>query len=97
MAAITIRQLDPFVKQRLRERAAANGRSMEAEARVLLETSLTHSAAQVNQPSAYDVFHSVVEETGGLTNTEADSINTARVSSMLVSEPRDPFDGQNSV
>ena len=33
MTAITIRKLPPEVKQRLRLRAAANGRSMEAEAR----------------------------------------------------------------
>lgn len=33
MTAITIRKLPPEVKQRLRLRAAASGRSMEAEAR----------------------------------------------------------------
>ena len=47
MAAITIRQLDPMVKQRLRERAAANGRSMEAEARALLELSLSDGGGAV--------------------------------------------------
>lgn len=36
MTAITIRQLPPEVKQRLRMRAAAHGRSMEAEAREIL-------------------------------------------------------------
>lgn len=36
MASITIRNLDPLVKQALRERAARNGRSMEEEARHLL-------------------------------------------------------------
>lgn len=30
---LTIRQLDPALKERLRVRAARNGRSMEAEAR----------------------------------------------------------------
>ncbi len=34
--AITIRQLPVAAKQRLRMRAAANGRSMEAEARTIL-------------------------------------------------------------
>jgi plasmid stability protein len=33
MTAITLRQLPEGVKQRLRLRAAANGRSMEADAR----------------------------------------------------------------
>lgn len=36
MASITIRKLDDEVKARLRLRAAANGRSMEEEARVIL-------------------------------------------------------------
>ena len=91
MAAITIRQLDPMVKQRLRERAAANGRSMEAEARALLELSLSDSQTRRDEPSAYDVFHSFVEGMGGLTDAEVDSINAARPSPTLVSEPRDPF------
>jgi plasmid stability protein len=37
MAAITIRDLDSDVKERLRMKAASNGRSMEAEARAILE------------------------------------------------------------
>ncbi len=36
MASITIRNLDPDVKEALRRRAAANGRSMEEEARLYL-------------------------------------------------------------
>ncbi len=36
MASITIRNLDDEVKTRLRVRAAANGRSMEEEARLIL-------------------------------------------------------------
>ena len=36
MASITIRNLEEGVKTRLRVRAAENGRSMEAEARVIL-------------------------------------------------------------
>jgi len=36
MASITIRQLDDDLKQRLRLRAARNGRSMEDEARTIL-------------------------------------------------------------
>ena len=41
MASLTIRDLDPEVKSRLRIRAAENGRSMEAEARTLLAAALT--------------------------------------------------------
>lgn len=40
MAVLTIRKLDDAVKARLRIRAAQNGRSMEEEARLLLEESL---------------------------------------------------------
>jgi len=36
MAALSIRDLDDEVKERLRRRAAGNGRSMEAEVRVIL-------------------------------------------------------------
>ncbi|HRW18459.1 MAG TPA: hypothetical protein P5181_06400 [Dermatophilaceae bacterium] len=41
--AITIRQLPASAKQRLRMRAAANGRSMEAEARTILLAALESS------------------------------------------------------
>jgi plasmid stability protein len=37
MASLTIRKLDDSVKAKLRVRAAENGRSMEEEARVILE------------------------------------------------------------
>lgn len=36
MAAISVRDLDDDVRERLRRRAAANGRSMEAEVREIL-------------------------------------------------------------
>ncbi|HVY02919.1 MAG TPA: hypothetical protein VG983_04620 [Caulobacterales bacterium] len=39
-ASILIRLLDPRLKTRLKRRAAAHGRSMEAEAREILSTAL---------------------------------------------------------
>lgn len=36
MSMLTVRDLDPEVKEKLRRRAARHGRSMEAEARVIL-------------------------------------------------------------
>ena len=39
--AVTVRGLTPELKARLRVRAAHNARSMEAEARVILETALS--------------------------------------------------------
>ena len=44
MSSITIRNLDPAIKERLRVRAAEHGRSMEAEARLILQTALASSA-----------------------------------------------------
>lgn len=41
MASITIRDLEPELKERLRVRAAGNGRSMEDEARVILRAVVT--------------------------------------------------------
>jgi antitoxin FitA len=40
LASITIRNLEPALKERLRVRAAHQGRSMEAEARAILEGAL---------------------------------------------------------
>ncbi|MDA8069678.1 MAG: plasmid stabilization protein [Actinomycetota bacterium] len=40
MSTLTVRNLDEDLKTRLRVRAAQNGRSMEAEAREILRTSL---------------------------------------------------------
>ena len=40
MAMLTIRNLDPAIKERLRVRAAEHGRSMEAEVRGILQTIL---------------------------------------------------------
>ena len=40
MSSITIRNLDPAVKERLRVRAAQNGRSMEAEARGIISSAV---------------------------------------------------------
>ncbi len=40
VASITIRDLDPALKERLRVRAARHGRSMEEEVRVILKTAI---------------------------------------------------------
>ena len=38
MSVITVRNLDPAAKRRIERRAAAHGRSMEAEIRAILES-----------------------------------------------------------
>jgi plasmid stability protein len=45
MASITIRDLEPGVKERLRVRAARHGRSMEEEARVILRSAVVERRA----------------------------------------------------
>ncbi|MEU1524473.1 FitA-like ribbon-helix-helix domain-containing protein [Nocardia rhamnosiphila] len=60
MASITIRDLDRDVKERLRRRAAAHGRSMEAEARDILAaavrpTRLLHEIYERSRPYATEL------------------------------------------
>ena len=40
MSSITVRDLDPAIKERLRVRAARHGRSMEEEVRVILRMAM---------------------------------------------------------
>ncbi|WP_166870894.1 plasmid stabilization protein [Salinibacterium sp. ZJ450] len=47
MGILTVRNLDPVVQAKLRERAARNGRSMEAEARAVLAAAV----AQDTEPT----------------------------------------------
>ncbi len=44
MASITIRNLDPQIKNRLRVRAAQNNRSMEEEVRSILRVTLANTS-----------------------------------------------------
>ncbi|RNE64238.1 FitA-like ribbon-helix-helix domain-containing protein [Cryobacterium tepidiphilum] len=52
MPMLTVRNLDPEVHARLRERAALHGRSMEAEARAVLAESVLGDAEPVNLAAA---------------------------------------------
>ncbi|MGK2878430.1 MAG: FitA-like ribbon-helix-helix domain-containing protein [Solirubrobacterales bacterium] len=63
MAAITIRDLDDAAKERLRVRAAMNGRSMEAEARTLIEDAVSRPFGDMNVAQA---FRSMAESVGYL-------------------------------
>ncbi len=51
MANITIRYLDDELKTRLRDRASANGRSMEEEARIILREAVGREAEPENLAS----------------------------------------------
>lgn len=45
MSTLTIRNIEPSIKERLRLVAAAHGRSMEEEVRVILRNALAQSSA----------------------------------------------------
>ncbi len=61
MAALTIRNLDAAVKERLRVRAAQHGHSMEAEARSILQIALGAPARNL-----YERIHARFAELGGV-------------------------------
>lgn len=61
---LTIRDLDPAVKERLRVRAARAGRSMEEEVRIILRLAVETTS---NQPSHLaDRIHALFAPLGGL-------------------------------
>jgi hypothetical protein len=59
VAAISVRGLDDEVRERLRVRAARNGRSMEAEIRETLTTAVSDAE------SSADLFSTLLERFGG--------------------------------
>lgn len=65
MSSITIRNLDPAIKERLRRRAAEHGHSMEAEVRRILQTTLSRQA----RPAAANLYERIrarVDPIGGI-------------------------------
>ena len=64
MASITIRRLPENTKRRLRIRAARNGRSMEQEARDLLEAGLAH--ADTEPKDIGEAIHKMFAPFGGV-------------------------------
>jgi len=65
MSSITIRKLDPTLKERLRVRAAEHGHSMEEEARRILRSALTRPARQTS-PNLYDRIRRRFAPLGGV-------------------------------
>jgi len=67
MAGITVRNLSEKTKQRLRIRAAANGRSMEAETRAIIENALaTPRSVTVVPGNLADAIAAIVDPIGGI-------------------------------
>jgi plasmid stability protein len=75
MAQILVRELDPETVERLKERAARHGRSLEAELRLVLE-----QAAARDPAYAAALASKVRRRLGGRTHTD---------SAILVSEDRE--------
>ena len=67
MAALSIRDLDDSVKEKLRLRAAGHGRSMEAETRLIL----TAAATEEERPRT-DLFSALAERFGQLGGVDLD-------------------------
>lgn len=65
MAMLTIRNLDPALKERLRVRAAQHARSMEAEVRDILQTALK-SPERPPEPNLYDRIRARFAPLGGV-------------------------------
>jgi plasmid stability protein len=64
MASITIRKLPENTKRRLRIRAARNGRSMEQEARELLEAALAQPESEFENIG--EAIHRIFAPLGGV-------------------------------
>jgi plasmid stability protein len=66
MSSITIRNLDPALKETLRVRAAENGHSVEAEAREILRSALSRKAPPANGADLYQRIRARFEPLGGV-------------------------------
>ncbi len=64
-ASIVIRNLDPSIEEGLRVRAAGNGHSMEAEARLILQTALS-SPEGSSAPHLHDRVRARFARLGGV-------------------------------
>ena len=63
MTAVSIRNLDPAVKAKLRVRAAEHGRSMEAEIRAILVDAVSELSRPVG---LFDAIRAISLEHGGV-------------------------------
>lgn len=63
MANLTIRRIDPGIKERLRRRAAEHGHSMEEEARRILSGALSKNSVEAG--NAFDWLREPIADLGG--------------------------------
>lgn len=65
MASLTIRNFDPAIEETLRLQAAEHGHSMEAEARLILQTALRRPA-RAKERNLYERVRARFEPIGGV-------------------------------
>ena len=75
MATITVRSLDDRVKVAIEARARKNGRSMEAEIRIVLEESVEKKAPAYGMGSR---IHELFAEAGGIDLKPVDRLRDER-------------------
>ncbi|WP_088287002.1 Arc family DNA-binding protein [Kineosporia sp. A_224] len=66
MATVSIRDLDDGVRDRLRVRAARNGRSMEAEMREILTAAVTETDGEPEYDNPFTMLIDVFHDLGGV-------------------------------
>jgi toxin FitB len=66
MADITIPDFDDDLNHRLKQRAAAHGQSMQAEARDILRDVLGTKQSAVGPANLYEAIRAIVEPLGGV-------------------------------
>ncbi|MEQ1615068.1 MAG: plasmid stabilization protein [Hyphomicrobiaceae bacterium] len=66
MTTVTISNIDNTLAQRLAARAAAHGRSVEAEAKDILSNALGGAAPDRVPDNLYDAIRAIVEPIGGI-------------------------------
>jgi plasmid stability protein len=66
MTSVTIQNIGENLAQRLAARAAAHGRSMEAEAKDILSTALGGELPERAPDTLYDAIRAIVEPVGGI-------------------------------
>lgn len=91
MADILIRRLSEDVKTRLKQRAKLHGRSVEAEARAIIEEAVTPAPEPGREPKVG--FGTLMQRrfrNSGLTGSEAQLFDEAVEKLRGGSRPRDP-------
>jgi antitoxin FitA len=83
MSQLIVRNLDPMVKERLKGRARRHGRSMEAEARLILQDALRPGVRRANLGLG-DRVVSLFREAGLNANEALETLGGF--------EPQSPFD-----